>query len=122
MTRDVELRYTASQLPVATFTLAVDRDFGAKGERATDFIDVVAWRQTAEFVNKYFKKGDMAAVTGRLQIRGWEDKDGQKRKSAEVIAEHIYFAGAKTYIDEAKTPTKAGIAVQFEDVEEGLPF
>ena len=97
LTRDPELRYTQSQTPVASFTLAVDRDFGGRdgGERQTDFIDCVAWRQTAEFVSKYFQKGSMAVVAGRLQIRDWTDRDGNKRRSAEVVAENVYFGESK---------------------------
>jgi len=97
LTRDPELRHTQSGTAVASFSLAVDRGFAPKdgGERQTDFIDVVAWRNTAEFVSKYFTKGQMAAVTGRLQIRDWNDKDGNKRRSAEVIAENIYFTESK---------------------------
>ena len=97
MTRDPELRHTPNNIPVASFTLAVDRGFAAKdsGERQTDFIDVVAWRNTAEFVSKYFSKGQMTAVTGRLQIRDWTDKDGNKRRNAEVVAENIYFTESK---------------------------
>ena len=93
LTRDPELRRTQTGTPVASFTLAVDRDFRDKatGERATDFIDVVAWRQTAEFVSRYFSKGRSAVVEGRLQIRDWTDKEGGKRRSAEVIADNIYF-------------------------------
>ena len=91
LTRDPELRYTQSQTPVASFTLAVDRDFGSRdgGEKQTDFIDCVAWRQTAEFVSKYFTKGSMAVVSGRLQIRDWTDRDGgkapQRRRSLLTI-------------------------------------
>ena len=97
LTRDPELRYTQSQTPVASFTLAVDRDFGSRdgGEKQTDFIDCVAWRQTAEFVSKYFTKGRMAVVEGRLQIRDWTDKDGGKRRSAEVVADNVYFGDSK---------------------------
>jgi len=97
LTRDPELRHTPNGIAVASFSLAVDRGFVPKdgGERQTDFIDVVAWRNTAEFVSKYFTKGQMAAVTGRLQIRDWTDKDGNKRRSAEVIAENIYFTESK---------------------------
>ena len=97
LTRDPELRYTQSQTPVASFTVAVDRDFGGRdgGEKQTDFIDCVAWRQTAEFVSKYFTKGSMAVVSGRLQIRPWTDKDGHKRTSAEVVADNIYFGDSK---------------------------
>ena len=97
LTRDPELRYTQSQTPVASFTLAVDRDFGGRdgGEKQTDFIDCVAWRQTAEFVSKYFQKGSMAVVSGRLQIRDWTDRDGGKRRSAEVVVDNIYFGESR---------------------------
>ena len=97
LVRDPELRRTGSGIAVASFTLAVDRDFSPKdgGERETDFIDCVAWRQTGEFVSKYFTKGRMAVVSGRLQIRGWTDKDGNKRRSAEVVADNVYFGDSK---------------------------
>ena len=97
LTRDPELRRTGSGIAVATFSLAVDRDFAntATGERETDFIDIVVWRNTAEFVSKYFTKGRMAVVSGRLQIRNWNDKDGNKRRSAEVIADSVYFGDSK---------------------------
>ena len=96
LTRDPELRRTQSGLAVASFTLAVDRDFGQRGEeKQTDFIDIVAWRQTAEFVSKYFSKGRMAVVSGRLQIRDWNDKEGNKRRSAEVVADNVYFGDSK---------------------------
>ena len=97
LTRDPELRRTQTGTPVASFSLAVDRDFKdtSTGERTTDFIDVVAWRQTAEFVSRYFTKGRMAVVEGRLQIRDWTDKDGGKRRTAEVIADNIYFGDSK---------------------------
>ena len=96
LTRDPELRRTGSGIAVATFALAVDRDFNSQsGERETDFIDIVAWRNTAEFVSKYFTKGRMAVVSGRLQIRGWTDKDGNKRRTAEVVADNVYFGDSK---------------------------
>ena len=97
LTRDPELRRTGSGVPVATFSIAVDRDFGNRetGEKETDFIDIVAWRQTGEFVSKYFTKGRMAVVSGRLQIRAWTDKDGNKRRSAEVVADNVYFGDSK---------------------------
>ena len=97
LTRDPELRSTTSGTPVASFTLAVDRDYSSRdgGERQTDFIDIVAWRQTGEFVSKYFQKGSMAVVTGRLQIRDWTDRDGNKRRSAEVVADNVYFGESK---------------------------
>ena len=97
LTRDPELRRTGSGIAVASFTLAVDRDFGGRdgGERETDFIDCVAWRQTGEFVSNYFTKGRMAVVSGRLQIRNWTDKDGNKRRSAEVVADNVYFGDSR---------------------------
>lgn len=97
LTRDPELRRTGSGVAVASFTLAVDRDFNPKdgGERETDFIDCVAWRSAGEFVSKYFAKGSMAIVSGRLQIRAWTEKDGNKRRSAEIVAENVYFGEAK---------------------------
>ena len=94
LTRDPELRRTGSGTAVTSFALAVDRDFkGQGGEKETDFIDVVAWRNTAEFVSKYFTKGRMAVVEGRLQIRDWKDKEGNNRRSAEVVADNVYFGG-----------------------------
>ena len=97
LTRDPELRRTGSGIAVASFTVAVDRDFGGRdgGERETDFIDCVAWRSTGEFVSKYFTKGSMIVVSGRLQIRSWNDKDGNKRRSAEVVADNVYFGESK---------------------------
>ena len=97
LTRDPELRHTQTGTAVASFSLAVDRDFKDKatGDRTTDFIDVVAWRQTGEFVSRYFTKGRMAVVEGRLQIRDWTDKDGGKRRSAEVVADNVYFGDSK---------------------------
>ena len=97
LTRDPELRRTGSGIAVASFTVAVDRDFGSRdgGEKETDFIDCVAWRQTGEFVSKYFTKGRMIVVSGRLQIRSWTDKDGNKRRTAEVVADNCYFGDSK---------------------------
>ena len=97
LTRDPELRRTQNGTAVTSFSVAVDRDFKSResGEKATDFIDVVAWRQTAEFVCQYFTKGRMAVVEGRLQIRDWKDKDGNNRRSAEVVADNIYFGDSK---------------------------
>lgn len=108
LVRDPELRYTQSQTPVASFTLAVDRDFAGRdgGDRQTDFIDCVAWRQSAEFVSKYFHKGSMAVVAGRLQIRDWNDRDGNKRRSAEVVAENIYFGESKRREEGAAAPAR----------------
>ena len=134
LTRDPDLRYTQSQLPVVSFTLAVDRDFSGKdgGEKQTDFIDCVAWRSTAEFVSKYFTKGSMAAVSGRLQLRDWTDREGGKRRSAEVIVDNIYFGGSKN--DNPATsksaPQQSHSAPAYEqsrfaemdDCDEELPF
>ena len=96
LTRDPELRRTGSGTAVTSFSLACDRDFKSQsGDKETDFIEVVAWKNTAEFVSKYFSKGRMAVVEGRLQIRDWTDKDGGKRRSAEVVADNVYFADSK---------------------------
>jgi single-strand DNA-binding protein len=110
LTRDPELRYTQSQTPVASFSLAVDRDFGGRdgGERQTDFIDIVAWRSTGEFVSKYFTKGSMAVVSGRLQIRDWTDRDGNKRRSAEVVADNVYFGESKRSREEGGSSHTGG--------------
>ena len=97
LTRDPELRRTGSGIAVTSFTVAVDRDFAPKdgGDRETDFIDCIGWRQTGEFVSKYFTKGSMAVVSGRLQIRSWTDKDGNKRRTAEIVADNVYFGESK---------------------------
>ena len=97
LVRDPELRRTGSGIAVASFSVAVDRDFGKNenGERETDFIECVAWRQTGEYVSKYFTKGRMAVVSGRLQIRNWTDKDGNKRRTAEIVADNVYFGDSK---------------------------
>ena len=97
LTRDPELRHTQSGTPVASFRLAVDRDFKDKatGEKAADFIDIVVWRQTAEFVSRYFQKGRMAVVDGRLQTRSYQDRDGNKRTAVEVVADHVYFGDSR---------------------------
>lgn len=110
MTRDPELRRTASGTAVASFTLAVDRDFAAKdAQRETDFIDCVAWRSTGEFVSKYFSKGRMAVVSGRLQIRPWTDKDGNNRRSAEVVVDNVYFGDSRRDApEEAKEAVDGG--------------
>lgn len=102
LSKDPELRYTRNQTAVATFSVAVQRDYDRD---KTDFIDVVAWRQSAEFIEKYFRKGQMIVVSGSLQMRDWEDKHGNKRTSAEVVAEHVYFCGDKS---PAKDPVDVG--------------
>ena len=107
LTRDPELRRTGSGLAVASFSVAVDRDWPNKetGEKDTDFINCVAWRQTGEFVSKYFAKGSMIVVSGRLQIRPWTDKDGNKRTTAEVVADSVYFGESKKDKDERNNNT-----------------
>ena len=106
LTRDPELRRTGSGIAVTSFTLAVDRDYKAKdAEKEVDFIDCVAWRNTGEFVGKYFTKGRMAVVSGKLQIRGWTDKEGNKRRTAEVLAENVYFADSKSESGESQANT-----------------
>ena len=97
LVRDPELRTTQTGVSVTSFTLAVDRDFKSResGEKSTDFIDVVAWRQTAEFVCKYFSKGRMAVAEGRLQVRDWKDRDGNNRRNAEIVADNVYFGDSK---------------------------
>lgn len=132
LTKDVELRRTGSGVAVASFTVAVDRDFSSKdsGEKETDFIDCVAWRQTGEFVSKYFKKGSMAVVSGRLQIRGWADKDGNKRRTAEVVADNVYFGDSKRDNENSTasasfggySPAATSDFAPIEDDDATLPF
>lgn len=121
LTRDPELRRTGSGTAVASFTLAVDRDFG-KDEKETDFIDCVAWRQTGEFVSKYFSKGRMAVVSGRLQIRKWTDKDGNKRNTAEVAVDNIYFGDSKERENNQQYTGQQGDFEVLEGADDGLPF
>lgn len=129
MTRDPELRRTDSGVAVASFTLAVDRDFG-KEEKETDFIECVAWRQTGEFVSKYFAKGRMAVVSGRLQIRSWTDKEGNKRKTAEVVADNVYFGDSKSesnsgytgFVPNDKVPEPTKDFAPLDDDDAQLPF
>ncbi len=122
MTRDPELRRTNSGTAVASFTVAVDRDFKSQsGEKETDFIDVVVWRNTAEFVSKYFSKGRMAVVEGRLQLRDWTDKDGNKRRSAEIVADSVYFGDSKRDVGDAAQSEPQGGFSEVEDAGD-LPF
>jgi len=123
LTRDPELRRTQSGTAVTSFSLAVDRDFKSQsGEKETDFIDVVAWRSTAEFVAKYFTKGRMAVVTGRLQIRNWTDKEGNKRRSAEVVADNVYFGDSKRdNADGGSFNQSQGYAQSFNQVPQQQP-
>ena len=116
LTRDPELRHTQAGTSVASFSLAVDRDFKDKstGEKGTDFIDIVAWRSSAEFVSRFFTKGRMAVVEGRLQIHDWKDKDGNNRHSAEVVADNIYFG-------DSRKDTAAPAEPLPEELEEELP-
>lgn len=133
LTNDPELRRTGSGVAVTSFTLAVDRDFkGSNGEKETDFIDVVAWKNTAEFVDKHFAKGRMAVVSGRLQIRTWKDKDGNNRRTAEVIADNVYFGDSKKeeqenrpYMGGGRKANDAEMASGFAmltDADAELPF
>ena len=135
LTRDPDLRQTQSGTSVASFTLACDRDFAAQGaEKETDFIDVVAWRNTADFVSKYFSKGRMAVVSGRLQIRNWQDKEGNKRKTAEIVAESVYFGDSKRDSADGAAPAEfkqlpdttsvpfSGSDMQQMGLDDDLPF
>lgn len=114
LTRDPELRRTGSGVAVASFALAVERDFAAKdgGEKEADFIDCVAWRQTGEFVSKYFAKGRMAVVSGRLQVRSYTDKDGNKRRAAEIVADNVYFGDSKKDAENGNSGAPAHSATQ----------
>lgn len=133
LTRDPELRRTGNGTAVAGFTLAVDRDYAPKdgGQRETDFIDCVAWRQTGEFVSKYFAKGRMAVVSGRLQIRSWNDKEGNKRRSVEIVADSVYFGDSKKDADTTNDKDYGGYYsaggaaddyAMLEDDDAQLPF
>lgn len=128
LTKDPELRMTQSQKDVASFTLAVDRDYQQQGEpRETDFIPCVAWGKTAEFVSKWFTKGSMATVSGRLQLRKWTDRDGNKRETAEVVAERVYFGERRQEKQEGPKPAGAPVNVSASGFEElpndgELPF
>lgn len=135
LVRDPELRRTQSGVAVVSFRIAVDRDFGTQpdGSKETDFIDIVAWRNTAEFVSKYFSKGRMAVVSGRLQMRNWTDNNGQKRISAEVVADNVYFGDSKPKdgtnsavpadaAAPAGAPAMAGDFAMLEGDDSELPF
>ncbi|OJU12328.1 MAG: single-stranded DNA-binding protein [Clostridiales bacterium 43-6] len=134
LTADPELRHTANNVPVTTFTLAVDRSFVKAGtERQTDFIDIVAWRGTAEFVTSYFRKGQLVAVNGSLQVRSYVDKDNNKRKAYEVMAENVHFAESKRdggtsnqRYDDSQSPSFSNVNTgDFEEITDGdddLPF
>lgn len=123
---DPEIRRTTSGVAVTNFTIACDRDFGNNGEKETDFVEVVCWRNTAEFVSKYFSKGRMAVVSGRLQMRKWTDKNGNNRVTAEIVADNVYFGDSKqTATDNSVAPSFAAPAQDFnmlEGEDVGLPF
>lgn len=120
LTRDPEMRHTQTGTAVTSFTMAVDRDFKSQsGEKETDFIDVVVWGKTAEFAANYFTKGRMAIVEGRLQVRNWQDKDGNKRKTSEVVADRMYFGDSKQ--EDKKQPAPADDFCEIED-DGDLPF
>lgn len=128
LVRDPELRHTQSGIPVTSFTIACDRDYkGADGEKATDFLDIVAWRQTAEFVSQYFTKGRMAVIDGRLQLRDWTDREGNRRRSAEILANSVHFGDRKPENQAAPRDYAAPAGVPaggVDDLEAGgdLPF
>ena len=130
LTRDPELRRTNSGKPVASFAIAVDRDFAPQGgEKETDFIDIVTWNGTAEFVEKYFKKGSMIALKGRLQLRDWTDKDGNKRRTAEVVADQVWFGESKKSQEGGNTtqgqyghPGAAGGAGGYQNQPQGYGY
>ncbi len=120
LTHDPELRHTASGIAVCSFSIACERDYkDSSGEKQTDFIDVVAWRSTAEFVAKYLTKGRMAVVDGRLQLRNWTDREGNKRRNAEILAASVNFGDSKP--KDAK-PQKATAAKARKKANEDVPF
>ena len=122
LTRNPELRHTQSGKSVVSFSIAVDRDFE---KNATDFLDVVAWENTADFVSRYFAKGRMAVICGRLQTREWQDRDGGKRKTTEIVAENVYFGDSKKESDSREPAAPAPQKEQFTEVpgdDDSLPF
>lgn len=123
LTRDPELRRTGSGIAVASFTLAVDQDYKSQnGERGVDFINIVAWRGTAEFAEKYFEKGQMAVISGRLSTRNYEDKNGNKRTAYEVVASNIYFCGSKSNAGNSETDAAPQTFDPFMDDDSDIPF
>lgn len=127
---EIELRRTNTGVAVASFTLAVDRDFGKDGEKETDFVEIVCWKNTAEFVHKYFGKGRMIVVSGRLQIRTWTAKDGSKRRAAEVVADNVYFGDSKKddssgytgFVPNNAMPAPASDFAMLDDDDAQIPF
>ena len=121
LTRDPELRQTGSGVSFANFSVAVDRDFSKGEEKETDFIDCVAWRHTGEFVSKYFTRGSLIVVSGRLQVRSYTDKDGNNRRAAEIVADNCYFGGSKN-AGAATPPSPAGDYAEITEPDGELPF
>ncbi len=119
---DPELRRTSNDIPAARFTLAVDRNYSSGGERQADFIDVIAWRKTAEFVSQYFHKGMLVAVQGSIQTRSYTDNQGIKRKAFEIVADHVYFAGPKRDNAQAAAPSSLEPDDFQEMPDDDLPF
>ena len=124
LTHDPELRRTGSGTPVCSFSIACDRDFKSQsGEKETDFFDVVAWRTTGEFVSKYFTKGRMVVVEGRLQIREWQDKEGNKRRSAEINADNVYFGDSRpAQVEGSSGPGEADAVKDFPPLDDFSPI
>lgn len=124
LTHDPELRHTQSGIPVCSFSIACDRDYKVNGEKLTDFVDIVAWRGTAELASKYLARGRLVVIDGRLQLRDWTDRDGNKRRSAEILASSISFADSKPKDQASPVPAAAGGGCGAEDLQSGgdLPF
>ena len=126
LTRDPEIRYTQNNTPVASYSIAVDRNYSKDQDRQTDFIDIVSWNKAAEFVSKWFKKGSLIVVVGRLQVRKWQDKDGNNRISYEVISEEVSFGGSKNDSDSSVSNTNVttdAVDVEATDDDDGeMPF
>lgn len=126
LTRDPEIRYTQNNTPVASYSIAVDRNYSKDQDRQTDFIDIVSWNKAAEFVSKWFKKGSLIVVVGRLQVRKWQDKDGNNRISYEVISEEVSFGGSKNDSDSSGSHANAttdAVDVESSDDDDGeMPF
>lgn len=119
LTRDTELRQTPQGVSVAQFSLAVERNYSKGEEKQTDFINIIAWRNTADFVSKYFTKGQLVAVRGRLQTRTWQDQSGQKRYATDVVADEVFFAESKSKTEQTdENPIMQGFSVS----DENLPF
>ena len=125
LTRDPEIRYTQNNTPVASYSIAVDRNYSKDQDRQTDFIDIVSWNKAAEFVSKWFKKGSLIVVVGRLQVRKWQDKDGNNRISYEVISEEVSFGGSKNDSDSSVSNTNVttdAVDVEAADDDGEMPF